>query len=326
MRIPCIRLRSIKIDDSVNVIYCKELTWYNIKSSNYDEEVKVMEKRNFGLTGQQFPILSFGAQRIVDEHNCTEEEAIAIVNRAIDEGITYFDTAPSYSDGQSEERLGKVFKDRRDEVWIATKTHDRTRDGSWRLLEESLKRLQTDRIDEWRLHNVMTMEELDQCFAKGGALEALQEAKEQGIIKHISISGHTNPQVQLTAIDRFPFDSALVALSAMDHMVYSFAHEFLPKANEKGIAIIGMKVLALGKLANWYEKALQYTFSLPVSTAIVGVESMEQLEKNLNIARNFKPMTDLERLSFFKEIIHLASPEVLRWKASDWNSGQWYER
>lgn len=246
-----------------------------------------MEKRSFGSDGQQFPVLDFGAQRIVDEHNCTEAEAIQIVNRAIDEGITYYDTAPSYSDGQSEERLGKALArdGRRNEVWIATKTHDRTRDGSLKLLEASLKRLQTDHVEEWRLHNIMTTEELDQCFAKGGALEALLEAKEQGIIKHISISGHTNPRVQLEAIERFPFDSALVALSAADHLIYSFAHEFLPRANEKGVAVIGMKVMALGKLAPWYEKALQYTFSLPISTAIVGMESMAQLEQNLAIAK-----------------------------------------
>ncbi|MBP1963591.1 aldo/keto reductase [Paenibacillus aceris] len=287
-----------------------------------------MEKRMFGRTGQQFPLLSFGAQRIVDEHNCTEEEAIAIVNRAIDEGITYFDTAPSYSKGQSEERLGKALTlhGRRKDVWIATKTNDRTRDGSLKLLEESLKRLQTDHVEEWRLHNIMTMEELDKCFAKGGALEALIEAKEQGMIKHISISGHTNPRVQLEAIDRYPFDSALVALSAADHLVYSFAHEFLPKANEKGIAVIGMKVMALGKLAPWYEKALQYTFSLPISTSIVGMESMEQLEKNLSIAKSFKPMTELEQLAFLKEIMHLANPDVLRWKSTDWVSGEWYVR
>ncbi|MEC0266443.1 aldo/keto reductase [Paenibacillus anseongense] len=287
-----------------------------------------MEKRIFGRTGQQFPLLSFGAQRIVDEHNCTEDEAIAIVNRAIDEGITYFDTAPSYSKGQSEERLGKALAlhGRRNDVWIATKTNDRTRDGSLKLLEESLKRLQTDHVEEWRLHNIMTMEELDKCFAKGGALEALIEAKDQGLIKHISISGHTNPRVQLEAIDRYPFDSALVALSAADHLVYSFAHEFLPKANEKGIAVIGMKVMALGKLAPWYEKALQYTFSLPISTAIVGMESMEQLEQNLSIAKSFKPMTDLEQLSFLKEIMHLANPDVLRWKSTDWESGEWYVR
>ncbi|BFT70396.1 aldo/keto reductase [Paenibacillus sp. P36] len=287
-----------------------------------------VEKRMFGRTGQQFPLLSFGAQRIVDEHNCTEDEAIAIVNRAIDEGITYFDTAPSYSKGQSEERLGiaLALHGRRNDVWIATKTNDRTRDGSLKLLEESLKRLQTDHVEEWRLHNIMTMEELDKCFAKGGALEALIEAKDQGLIKHISISGHTNPRVQLEAIDRYPFDSALVALSAADHLVYSFAHEFLPKANEKGIAVIGMKVMALGKLAPWYEKALQYTFSLPISTSIVGMESMEQLEQNLAIAKSFKPMTDLEQLSFLKEIMHLANPDVLRWKSTDWVSGEWYVR
>ncbi|MEW9698385.1 aldo/keto reductase [Paenibacillus sp. SI8] len=285
-----------------------------------------MQKRNFGQTGQNFPILSFGAQRIVDEHNCTEEAAIEIVNRAIDEGITYFDTAPSYSDGQSEERLGKALQGRRQDVWIATKTHDRSRDGSLRLLEASLKRLQTDHVEEWRLHNIMTLDELNQVFAKGGALEALLEAREQGLIKHISISGHTNPKVQLEAIERFAFDSALVALSAADHLVYSFAHEFLPKANEKGVAVIGMKVMALGKLAPWYEKALRYTFSLPISTAIVGMESMQQLEQNLAIAKNFKPLTDVEQLEFFKEIVHLANPDVLRWKASDWMSGEWYIR
>ncbi|SDN19577.1 hypothetical protein SAMN04487897_10299 [Paenibacillus sp. yr247] len=287
-----------------------------------------MEKRPFGSTGQQFPVLSFGAQRIVDEHNCTEEEAIQIVNRAIDEGITYFDTAPSYSSGQSEERLGKALAlhSRRNDVWIATKTHDRSRDGSLKLLEASLNRLQTDHVEEWRLHNIMTMEELDKCFAKGGALEALLEAKEQGVIKHISISGHTNPRVQLEAIERYPFDSALVALSAADHLIYSFAHEFLPKAVEKGVAIIGMKVMALGKLAPWYEKALQYTFSLPISTAIVGMESMKQLEQNLAIAKNFKPMTELKQLEFLKEIAHLATPDVLRWKTTDWVSGEWYVR
>jgi aryl-alcohol dehydrogenase-like predicted oxidoreductase len=279
-----------------------------------------MEKRKFGRTGQEFPILSFGAQRIVDEHNCTEDEAIQIVNRAIDEGITYFDTAPTYSKGQSEERLGKSFGSRRDQIWIATKTGDRTRDGSWKKLEESLQRLKTDHVEEWRLHAVGTMEELDLIFAEDGALKALIEAKEQGVIKHISISGHRNPQVQLEAIHRFPFDSALVALSAADHFLYSFAHEFLPRANEQGVAVIGMKLLGLGLLAPWYEKALRYSYSLPISTAIVGISSMEQLEQNLEVARNFKPMTDIETLDFLKEIMHMATPEVLRWKALDWNN------
>jgi predicted aldo/keto reductase-like oxidoreductase len=286
-----------------------------------------MEKRAFGRTGAEFPLFSFGAQRIVDDHNCTEEEAIQIVHRAMDEGVTYFDTAPSYSNGQSEERLGKALANgRREKVWIATKTHDRTRDGSWKLLEESLKRLQTDHIQEWRLHNVMHMEQLDQCFAKGGAMEALLEAQQQGIVKHLSISGHTNPHVQLEAINRHPFDSCLVALSALDHFIYSFAHEFLPVAKAKGVAVVGMKVFALGRLAPWYDRALRYTLGLPISTTIVGMESMEQLEKNLAVAKNFKPLDEVERLEFFKEIIHLATPDTLKWKTNNWIDTEFYKR
>ncbi|MFD2171830.1 aldo/keto reductase [Tumebacillus lipolyticus] len=285
-----------------------------------------MIQQPFGRTGWQVPLLSFGAQRIVDEHNCSEQEAIQIVNRAIDRGITYFDTAPSYSDGQSETRLGLALKGRRDEVMIATKTSDRTRDGSWRLLEGSLKRLQTDHVEEWRLHNIRTIEELDACFAQGGALQALREAQEQGIVKKLSISGHTNPQVLVEAIRRYEFDSALVALSALDHHIYSFAHEFVPLALEKGMAIIGMKVFALGKLGPWYEQALRYTLSLPISTSIVGMETMEQLEKNLAIAESFQPMSELERLEFWKEIMHLATPETLPWKAEEWGGDAWYRR
>ena len=115
-----------------------------------------MIQQPFGRTGWHVPLLSFGAQRIVDEHACTEAEAIRIVNTAIDRGITYFDTAPSYSDGQSEYRLGLALQGRRHEVRIATKTHERTYDGSMKLLEESLKRLQTDHVEEWRLHNMVT--------------------------------------------------------------------------------------------------------------------------------------------------------------------------
>lgn len=301
----------------------------NRKDCSKKEGLYNMMKQNFGKSGHDFPLLSFGAQRIVDEHQCTEEEAIEIVHTAIDRGISYFDTAPSYSSGQSEERLGKALalQGRRNKVWIATKTHDRTRDGSWRLLEESLKRLQTDHVEEWRIHNVMYMEELDQIFDSHGVIKAMIEAKEQGIIKLISISGHTNPRVQLEAIRRYPFDSALVPLSALDHHMYSFLHEFVPEANHKGIAIIGMKVMALGKLVPWYENALRYTLGLPISTTIVGMESMEQLERNLEIATRFEPLTEVEQLEFFKEIMHLVRPDILRWKTDNWAvADSWSQR
>jgi predicted aldo/keto reductase-like oxidoreductase len=286
-----------------------------------------MEMRSFGKTGEHFSILSFGAQRIVDGHGCTEEEAVRMVNHALDHGIRYFDTAWVYSEGQSEERVGKVAKRRRKEMWIATKTRGRTREEAMRQLEESLKRLQTNHVDEWRMHNIWNMEELDKLTAPGGALEAAVRAREQGKVRYISMSGHRNPQVQVEALRRFPFDSMLVALSALDHFILSFAEEFLPVANAAGIAIVGMKAMALAKLGPYFERALRYSFALPVSTTIVGMESMVQLEKNLTVAENFKPLGDEEKLEFFKEIIHLATPQVMKWKATDFmNPVEWEKR
>ncbi len=286
-----------------------------------------METRPFGKTGESFPILSFGGQRIVDEHNCTEEEAIEIVNTAIDRGIRYFDTAWIYSMGQAETRMGKVVKHRRSEMWLATKTWDTTRDGARRQLETSLTRLQTDYVNEWRLHNVWDFARLDEFTGKGGALEAAIQARDEGLVRHISISSHTDPQILIEALNRFPFDSALIAVSALDHFILSFAEEFLPIANTRGIATIGMKVLGLGSLTHEVERSLRYAFSLPLSTVIVGMETMAQLEQNLAIAESFTPMTDAERLGFFQDIIPLVKPENMRWKATDWeNPKEWIPR
>jgi uncharacterized protein len=279
-----------------------------------------METRPFGNTGESFPILSFGGQRIVDEHNCTEDQAVEIVNAAIDRGIRYFDTAWIYSNGQAETRMGKVVKHRRSEMWIATKTWDTTRDGALRQLETSLGRLQTDYVNEWRLHNVWDFARLNEFTTKGGALEAAIHAREQGMVRKISISCHTDPQILVEALNRFPFDSALIALSALDHFILSFAEEFLPLANAKGVATIAMKVFGLGSLTHEVKRSLRYAFSLPVSTVIVGMESMAQLEQNLSIAEAFTPMTDVERLAFFKDIVHLVEPKNLRWKADDWSN------
>jgi aryl-alcohol dehydrogenase-like predicted oxidoreductase len=286
-----------------------------------------METRPFGKTGQSFPILSFGGQRIVDGHDCTEEEAIEIVNTALDRGIRYFDTAWVYSAGQAEKRLGKVVKHRRDEMWIATKVFDPTADGARRQLEESLTRLQTDHINEWRFHDVYSYQRLDEFTGKGGALETAIKAREEGLVQCISISGHRDPQVLVEALDRFPFDSTLLALSALDRFMYSFAEEFLPLANERGVATIAMKVLGLGSLTHEVERSLRYAFGLPVSTVIVGMESMAQLEQNLAIAESFVPMTDEERLAFFKDILPLVRPDKLPWKANEWgNPTAWAPR
>ena len=286
-----------------------------------------MQTRPFGRTGERFPILSFGCQRVVDAHQCSEEQAVAILNRAIDRGIRYFDTAWVYSEGQSEQRVGLVAKHRRKEMWIATKAWDRTRDGARRQLDESLKRLQTNHVNEWRMHNVKSFDDLESCFAKGGVLEAMVKAKDEGLVRHISISGHTDPQIQIEALRRFPFDSVLVAMSVLDHFVYSFAEEFLPVANAKGVATIAMKVFALGALGHVADRALRYTLGLPASTVIVGCSKMEELEKDLAVAESFQPLTADERLQLYRDVLPLVTPKNMPWKANEWkNPTGWIAR
>jgi hypothetical protein len=223
--------------------------------------------------------------------------------------------------------MGLVAKERRDEMWIATKTFATDKDGARQQLETSLERLQTDHVNEWRLHDAADYARLDAFTGKGGALEAAIQARDEGLVGHISISCHTDPQILVEAVRRFPFDSALMALSALDHFIYSFADEFLPLAHERGMGTIAMKVLGLGGLTHQVERALRYAFSLPVSVVIVGMESMAQLEQNLSIAESFTPMTDVERLAFFKDILHLATPQKMFWKADDMsNPSAWLTR
>ena len=286
-----------------------------------------MEERTFGRTGEIFSILSFGGQRIVDGHGCSEAEAVRMLNYAIDHGIRYFDTAWLYSAGQSEERIGKVARNRRREMWIATKARARDKSGAKKQLEESLKRLQTDHVDEWRMHDVWSLHELDEITNPGGALEAALQARRDGYVRYISISGHSNPAVQIEALNRFPFDSVLCAMSVLDRFILSFADELLPVAKAKGTAVIGMKILGLGRLAPIYDKALRYAFSLPIDTAIVGMESMEQLKMNLAVAENYKPLDDIERLELYREILPKVTPENLPWKSNNWGQpSDWKKR
>jgi uncharacterized protein len=286
-----------------------------------------MEQRTFGKTGEKFSILSFGGQRIVDGHGCSETEAIRMLNYAIDHGIRYYDTAWLYSAGQSEERIGKVARYRRKEMWIATKARARDKNGARKQLEESLRRLQTDHVDEWRMHDVWSMHELDEITGPGGALEAALQAHKEGYVRNISISGHSNPSVQIEALNRFPFDSVLCAMSVLDRFILSFADEFLPVAKAKSTAVIGMKILGLGRLAHIYDKALRYAFGLPIDTAIIGMESMEQLQKNLAIAENYQPLSDAERLELYQEVLPLVTPQSLPWKSNNWaQPTEWKKR
>lgn len=274
-----------------------------------------MPTRNLGRTGFRVGLFSLGGQAAVEQPD-NEAVAVPIVERALDLGVNYIDTAARYGGDArwSERYIGTVMKRRRHEVFLASKTRDRSRDGSLRSLETSLKLLNTDHLDLWQIHNLARMEEVDEIFAPGGAMEALQAAREQKLVRFLGVTGHADPAVLIKAIRRFPFDAVLLALNAADPHHLSFKRDLLPLAVEKEMAIIGMKIPARGLLlSSWrppaegtsrlaatvpgtlnMSEAMRYVLSLPVSTVIVGCDSIAQLEENVAIARDFRPLADTQ--------------------------------
>jgi aryl-alcohol dehydrogenase-like predicted oxidoreductase len=254
-----------------------------------------MPERPFGRTGYNVRLFSLGGQATL-ERSGTRDESIAIINRALDLGVNYIDTAAAYGRGISQTYIGEVMATRRNEVFLATKTHDRTRDGSLRLLEESLRLLQTDHLDLWQLHNVRTQEQLDTIFGNNGAIEALQQARDEGIVRFLGITGHYDPATLVSAINTFDFDTILLALNPADPHFLPFAEELLPLAVEKQMGIIAMKIPARGRMfreggVTTMRDALSYVMTHPVSTTIVGCDNVDQLEENVSIAADFQPLS-----------------------------------
>lgn len=271
-----------------------------------------MPMRNLGKTGFQVGLFSLGGQAAIEQPE-NAAVAVPIVERALDLGVNYIDTAARYGGDArwSQRYIGEVMKRRRNEAFLASKTHDRTRDGSLKVLEESLKLLNTDHLDLWQIHNLSLPEQVDQIFAKGGAVEALREAKEQGIVRHIGITGHADPEVLIAALERGPFDTVLLALNAADVHHLSFKQKLLPLAVEREMGIVGMKIPARGRILTGFtpptaggppqagrapgtiamSEALRYVLSLPVSTVIVGCDTIAQLEENIALARAFNPLS-----------------------------------
>jgi uncharacterized protein len=276
-----------------------------------------MPTRNLGKTGYKVGIFSLGGQAAL-EHPNNADVAVPIINRALDLGVNYIDTSSIYGGPErwSEQYVGMVMKTRRSQAFLATKTKERTRDASMQMIEKSLKLLNTDHVDLWQLHDVGTMTDVNEIFAKGGAMEALIEMHDQKVVRYLGFTGHYRPDALMECARRHPFDTVLMALNAADPHQFSFRDQLLPLVVEKQMGIIGMKVPARGRiLSSWtpppieaqkhmwegmvlaptpgtinMREAMYYTLSHPVSTVIIGVDSIAQLEENVALAREFTPL------------------------------------
>jgi hypothetical protein len=283
-----------------------------------------MPTRNLGKTGYKVGIFSLGGQAAIERPN-NFDVAVPIINRALDLGVNYIDTSSIYGgpDRWSEQYVGKVMKTRRNEAFLATKTKERTRDGSLRMIEKSLQLLNTDHVDLWQLHDIGLPEDVNAIFAKGGAMEALLEMQDQKVVRFLGVTGHYRPEALIDAINRHNFDTILMALNAADSHIHSFTDQLLPLAVEKQMGIIGMKVPARGRLlASWtpppleqqqhswegsaiatrtgvmnMREAMRFTLSHPVSTVIIGCDNVAQLEENVQIAREFTPLSTTQMAS-----------------------------
>ncbi|PSO54264.1 MAG: aldo/keto reductase [Cyanobacteria bacterium QH_8_48_120] len=264
-------------------------------AKNASSATATMPERALGNTGVPMPIFGLGgAGQTPLSSRGTEKESIALIERAWELGIRYFDTAADY--GPSEGYFGKVLPDYRKQVFLASKTAKRNRDGAWRELERSLQRLNTDYLDLWQLHHVSFEEELNTIFGKNGAAKALEEAKEQKLIRFTGITGHHEPNIIAQGLRRYPFDATLIPINAADkHHPRPFIPSVLPVAQEKGVAVIAMKVPAYGRLLKpgvleGMHQALGYTLSQAgVHCAVTAAETPAQLESNVKLARAFQP-------------------------------------
>jgi aryl-alcohol dehydrogenase-like predicted oxidoreductase len=235
-------------------------------------------------------------------------ESVQLVHAAIDAGITFMDNAWEYNEHESEIRMGRAIADRRDRVFLMTKvcTHGRDARVAMRQLHESLKRLRTDHLDLWQVHECVYESDPDRHFAKGGVIEALDRAKREGKVRFVGFTGHKSPDIHLRMLSfGYPFDSCQMPLNVFDATFRSFEQRVLPEVRRQGIAPLGMKSLCgsgdmVTKRVISVSDALRYAMSLPVTSTVSGIDSMRVLKQNLRIATDFKPLSraDMDRLRF----------------------------
>jgi len=285
----------------------------------------VLPTRPFGKTGRTVTVFGLGCFYVGGA--ASDAAGAEVVRRALDAGCTYFDTAPSYHAGASERRVGIGLEGRRSAVFLATKTLERNGALARRELEASLKRLQTDHVDLIQIHCVRTAADLASVLAPEGPLVALRRAKDEGLVKFVGVTGHEDPQVMKAAIESDAFDSVLIPLNPVDLHWASFVDGTLPTAVAKGIARVGMKVFASGRLVRTAggkakglsaEDCLRFAYGLDVSSAIVGCSTIAEVDEAVRVAAEAKPLDASARAALIADA-----------KRFTGNSGagvEWYKR
>jgi aryl-alcohol dehydrogenase-like predicted oxidoreductase len=259
-----------------------------------------LPSRRFGKTDVKISALGLGGHHLGSAKD--ERSAVEIVHRALDGGITFYDCCWEYNRGKSEDWLGKGLKGLRDKAFLMTKvcTHGRDASLATQMLEQSLRRLQTDHLDLWQVHGVGFDNDPELFIRPGGAAEALTKAKKEGKVRFVGFTGHKDPDVHLAMLNTgFPFDAVQMPLNPFDANFFSFEQKVLPVLNQRGIAPLGMKPIGghgepVQKGIFTAEELLRYAMSLPVATTITGVSEMPILEQNLRIAQGFTPFSETE--------------------------------
>jgi aryl-alcohol dehydrogenase-like predicted oxidoreductase len=273
-------------------------------------------QRPLGKTGVKVSCIGLGGHTFATTKD--HQAAIRLVREAIDAGITFMDNAWDYHNGKSEEWMGDALKDGyRDKVFLMTKvcTHERGKDVAMKQLEESLKRLKTDHLDLWQIHEVVYWNSPELNFRKGGAVEALEEAKKQGKVRFVGFTGHKHPEIHLKMLSyKYPFDACQLPLNCFDAVFkgVSFEESVLPELHKQGIAPVGMKSLGgTGEMVKrkvvTAQEALRYAMSLPVAVTVSGIDKPEILQQNLAVARGFKPMSSDEMKALRERVSQYAT-------------------
>jgi predicted aldo/keto reductase-like oxidoreductase len=258
--------------------------------------------RSLGSTGEQVSLVGLGGHHIGRPKD--EQEGIKIVRSAIDRGINFMDNSWDYHDGGSEIRMGKALQNGyRDRAFLMTKIDGRTKEAATQQIDESLKRLQTDRIDLLQHHEIIRIEDPDRVFASGGAMEAALAAQKAGKIRYIGFTGHKDPLIHLRMLEiaaqnNFRFDTVQMPLNVMDAHFRSFERQVLPVLVENRIGVLGMKSMGdpyiLKSNTVTPIECLHYAMNLPTSTVITGIDSMKILDQALEAVRTFEPMNQAQ--------------------------------